>query len=218
MATATLSLPIADTVAQLISFLGDVPPERIRLRPTPGAATEEDVIEINERRLGLCELIDGVLVEKTLGYYEAMLAGLIIGFIREYLTKNDIGFLLSSEGMIGVASDQVRLPDVCVFLWNRFPNRKLPPGAILHMVPDLSIEVLSKSNRPREMQRKLEEMFSGGAQLVWHIDPEGRTVRVYTAADQFTEMDEKQSLDGGTVLPGFSLPVASLFVYAEARE
>jgi Uma2 family endonuclease len=204
-------------MAELIAHLGDIPPERIRLRPAPGTATEEDVIDANERLDCLCELIDGVLVEKARGYYESLLAAVLIGFIHEYLGRNDVGFVLGADGMVCVAPGQVRLPDVSFFSWKRFPQRILPRGAILRMTPDLAVEILSPSNRPREMERKLEELFAGGGQLAWHVDPERRTVKVYTAVDQFTELEAGQTLDGGNVLPGFSLSIEQWFARSGER-
>src|SRR5262249_4515080 len=90
MATAELPLPAEGTMAQIIAYLGDIPPERIRLRPGPGKATEEDLILVNERRDRLCELIDGVLVEKPMGFYESRLAVILIYFLETYLRKNDL--------------------------------------------------------------------------------------------------------------------------------
>ena len=52
------------------------------------------------------------------------------------------------------------------------------------MAPDLAIEVLSESNTPAEMERKLKEYFAAGMQLVWYFDPRARTVTVYTAPDR----------------------------------
>ena len=69
----------------------------------------------------------------------------------------------------------------------------------------------STSNTPREMARKRQEYFSAGVQLVWQIDPRMRTVEVFTASDQSTVLHETYILDGGTVLPGFSLPLQELF-------
>jgi Uma2 family endonuclease len=46
---------------------------------------------------------------------------------------------------------------------------------------------------------------------VWYIDPRTRRVRVYTSPDDVIELSEKDTLDGGDVLPGFSVPVAQLF-------
>jgi hypothetical protein len=56
------------TVADLLERLGGIPARRVRLRPTPGTATEQDVIEVHDREKKLCELVDGVLVEKVMGF------------------------------------------------------------------------------------------------------------------------------------------------------
>jgi hypothetical protein len=66
------------TMADLQDHVGGVPPERIRVVPPPGYATEEDVIEIAAQQGRLCELEDGVLVEKPMGWYESMVAGFIL--------------------------------------------------------------------------------------------------------------------------------------------
>ena len=62
------------TLADVLQQLGGISPRRIRFRPAPGTATEEDVIKIRDRERRLFELIDGVLVEKVMGYWESVLA------------------------------------------------------------------------------------------------------------------------------------------------
>ena len=71
MATAFFSPPLTErTLADLLEDLGNVPLSHILLTPPPGTAMEQDVLEV-ERRTGRApELIDGVLVEKTVGYPE----------------------------------------------------------------------------------------------------------------------------------------------------
>ena len=66
---ATKTPPLA-TIADLLAKLGNIPPSRVRLRPFPGTATEQDVIDIEAREGRLCELVDGVLVVKTVGFDE----------------------------------------------------------------------------------------------------------------------------------------------------
>ena len=61
MAVSTKGL----TVADLLERFGPMPAGRIRTNPPPGTATEQDVIDIEEQESRLCELVDGVLVEKT---------------------------------------------------------------------------------------------------------------------------------------------------------
>src|SRR5215468_1891250 len=76
MTTATVA---ADNLAELVEQLGDIPLERIRMRPPPGTATEADVLAALEApRKRICELIDGVLVEKPMGYTESILASYLI--------------------------------------------------------------------------------------------------------------------------------------------
>jgi hypothetical protein len=76
--------------------VGELPPERIRMAPYPGRATEQDVIQANESKLGrLCELVDGVLVEKAMDYYESRLASVLIWFIETFLNDHDLGFSLA---------------------------------------------------------------------------------------------------------------------------
>jgi hypothetical protein len=72
------SMLTAVTVSDLLHQLGDIPPERVRLQPAPGTATEADVVAVHDREKRLCELVDGVLVEKTMGYYESYIAATLI--------------------------------------------------------------------------------------------------------------------------------------------
>jgi hypothetical protein len=66
MSLASLAPPTIETVAELLEALGDIPPERIRMHPWPGTATENDVLAAHARDKRLCELVDGVLVEKPI--------------------------------------------------------------------------------------------------------------------------------------------------------
>jgi hypothetical protein len=73
--TARNRQPLAglENLAELIHLLGDIPPERIRMHPLPGTATERDVLDALEApQKRLCELVDGVLVEKTMGAMESI--------------------------------------------------------------------------------------------------------------------------------------------------
>jgi Uma2 family endonuclease len=200
------------SVADLLERLA-VPPQRIRLNPRPGFATETDATR-NQH----CELVDGVLVEKAMGYYESLLAGILIGRLDRYFEIHDIGFYLDGTGMVRVHEGQIRLPDVSVFLWEHFPNRKLPFGQILDMIPDIAVEVLSPTNTSAEMARKRLEYFNGGAKLVWEVEPTTRTVEVFTAPDVSTTLDESATLEGGSVLPGFMLSIRDWFTRAGERE
>ena len=81
--------------------------------------------------------------------------------------------------------------------------------------PDLAVEVLSDSNTKAEMDRKLREYFESGTRLVWYVDPETRTISVYTSPLTVSVLVADEILDGGVVLPGFMVRVGSVFEEAD---
>jgi Uma2 family endonuclease len=198
------------SAAELLDRLG-VGPQRVRLTPAPGTATERDVLEIWEREKRLCELVDGILVEKTVGARESYLAWRLGHLLGIYLDQNDIGYGLSSDGMMRIAPHLVRIPDVSFVSWETLGAREVPDTPVPHLRPDLAIEVISEGNRPKEMENKLHEYFDAGVPLVWYVYPETRTVRVFTSPDEAVTLGVDGTLDGGDVLPGFRLPVARIF-------
>jgi len=203
--------------ADLLRQLGDIPPERIRLHPAPGTATEKDVIEIDAHEDGLCELVDGVLVEKAMGFYESHVAAVLAHFLLTFLEKHDLGVVAGASGMLRLAPGLVRSPNVSFVAWDRLPGGKIPKEPIPDLAPDLAIEVLCKGNTAGEMKRKVGEYFRAGTRLVWLVDHRARTVRVYTSPTKSRLLREDQTLDGGPVLPGFSLPLAQLFASASRQ-
>jgi Uma2 family endonuclease len=202
-----------DNLAELLERLGHIPLERIRLQPPPGMATEADVlVALEAPRKRICELIDGVLVEKPMGYSEAVLATFLIVQLDHYVRSRNLGLVTPPDGTVRLWAGRVRIPDVAFFSWDRMPDRRLPREAIPTLAPDLAIEVLSKSNTVDEMKRKREDYFSAGVRLVWEIDPEARTVQVYTQpAAPDRGLTVADTLDGGAVLADFTLAVADLF-------
>jgi Uma2 family endonuclease len=196
---------------QLVERLGGIGLDRIVTNPAPGTATERDLLALMRRTGRLYELVEGVLVEKTVGYREGSLGIWLARLIGPYLDKNDLGDLAGADATMRLMKGLVRLPDVSFTRWEKFPGGKLPEEPIPDLVPDLAVEILSKNNTAGEMKRKLKEYFLTGTSLVWIIDPKKRTVTVHTAPDVSTALTEADTLDGGAVLPGFSLAVKRIF-------
>lgn len=200
------------TVAQLRRHFGMIPAERIVLDPPPGTATEEDVIYMDDHCDRLCELLDGVLVEKAMGSPESRLACIIIFFLEAHTRQQKLGgAVLAPDGFSRLVPGLVRAPDVSYFSKRRLPGGRLPKDPITPLAPDLAVEVISRSNTKKEMERKLREYFENGVRLVWLVRPRSRTVDVYTAADEMRRLRLGHTLDGGDVLPGFALPLKELF-------
>jgi Uma2 family endonuclease len=101
--------------------------------------------------------------------------------------------------------DTVRAPDAWFVSAEHIPEDGIPdgfwPGA-----PTRAVEVLSPSDRFADVLRKVKEYLAAGARLVWVIDPKGRSAAVFGPGAPLAELlGEDGVLDGGDVLPGFTL-------------
>ncbi len=210
MATATTES--TRTITGLLEDLGDVEPTRVRITRGRPAGTR-DIIELHDRHKILCELVDGVLVEKVMGGRASHVAMMLVYYLNAYLLRNPIGFLFGPDGPLRIADDLVRIPDISFVVWDKLPDRTVPSEPIPELVPDLAVEVLSPSNRPGEIQRKRREYFQAGTRLVWVVDPENRTVEAASSLDAVVTLHKAERLDGGKVLPGFTLNVSELFAH-----
>jgi len=200
------------TAADLFERFGAIPLSRIRQEPAPGTATERDVCEINDRENRLFELVDGTLVEKTVGAYESYLAVVVTHLLWDFVQRNNLGIVLGADGMMRLAPGLVRIPDVSFISWPRLPGHTPPREPIPDLSPDLAIEIISKANTRQEMDRKLHDYFTAGVQLVWHVyHSPRREARAYTSPTEYSVVREDEALDGGAVLPGFSLRLADPF-------
>lgn len=207
----------ARNVAELLKRLGGIPARRVRLVPTPSTATERDVLRVLDHEGFICELIDGVLVEKTMGWEEAGLAGHLLTYINNYLVIHNLGVAVGADETLRLPTGLLRVPDLSYVSWDRLPGRAQPRTPVPVLALDLAVEILSKGNTRAEMRRKLGEYFDAGTKLVWFIDLRTRKASVYTAANKRVDLDIGGTLDGGDVLPGFSLPLATLFGHLDRR-
>ena len=80
------------------------------------------------------------------------------------------------------------------------------PGA-----PDLAVEVLSPDDIVSEVEQKVGEWLDSGSRLVWVVSPKMRTVTVYRSRTDIQMLTERDSLDGGSVVPGFVYLIGKLF-------
>jgi Uma2 family endonuclease len=146
-----------------------------------------------------------------MGYNESVLAVAIAAVLRAFVIPRNLGVVSGESGMMRLFAGLVRIPDVAYASWDRLPGRRMPSEPVPALAPDLAVEVLSESNTPREMERKRGEYFRAGVSVVWIVDPDARTVAVYTAVDRSDVLSEADVLGGGSVLPGFAVPLRELF-------
>lgn len=213
MSPATIAPPAAPvvpsrrTVADVLRELGDIPAHRVRMHPYPGTATEADAVRATNTGRP-CELIRNTLVEKAMGVPESFLASLMLQFIGPFVRTNRLGITTAPDGMYRMIHGNIREPDVSFTSRSRL---KAELDQVADWCPDLCIEILSPSNSRDEMAEKRKEYFKSGCRLVWIVDHRGRTVEVYSEPATPVVLRSPSVLDGGTVLPGFRLPLDELF-------
>ncbi len=216
MATATLKR--IQTMADVMALVGDIPPDRIRMDPPPGTATEEDVLRLGgaaDKRI--CELINGVLVEQPMGMPQGLLQGWLVHLLTLFADRHNLGLVYGDQTTMRMLTGNIRIPDVSFIPWGQLPGERASEEAIGNFSPALAIEVLSPSNTTREMREKREEYFAAGSRLVWEVDPDTRTIRVYSGVHSSVLLTESDRLTGGDVLPGFDIPVRDVFGRLDRR-
>jgi Uma2 family endonuclease len=201
-----------DNLAEFLHALGDISPHRVLLDPPPGTATEQDMLLLVERDKRMVELIDGTLVEKGVGSIESIIATSIATAISNFIKPRKIGIVAGEAFMARMRTGRVRMPDVSFVSFDRFPDRIFPKSPITPLGPDLAVEVLSVTNTRAEMDQKLKEYFSSGTRLAWIADPDTETLEVYLSPEKPVRvLTIAESVDGGDVLPGFSMTLQDIF-------
>ena len=204
------------TLPELALRYGNLPARRVRLDRYP--ANEDDVEELHNTEGRIYELVDGVLLEKDMAFQESAIAVEITTHLKNFVRGKSIGVVAGADGMMKLAAGLVRIPDASFIRKAQFPGGRIAGTPIPNIHPDLAVEVLSPSNTDEEMDEKLQDYFASGTALVWLVEPDTRSVLVLTGPDRTTgiRLTVADTLDGGTVLPGFRLPVATLFAERDA--
>ena len=157
------------------------------------------------------DLVEGELLEMpkpTLGHgqIEMRLAMLIGNFVSARdlgsVTGGDAGFVLERRPD---GKDTVRGLDLAFIS----RQRSLPFAHGL-VAPDLAVEIVSPSNTAADIHLKVRQLLRAGTALVWVVYPETRSVEAHTDDGAMTYAED-DTLDGGDVLPGFTVRVGDIF-------
>jgi len=191
--------------------LGNVPPHRILLDPPPGTATIDDVVRLSHHENRGVELVNGTLVEKPVGFLESLIAINVSTLLNVWAKAGKRGLVTGEQGLIRMLMGNIRMADVAYFRREDLPGGQVPKEAAPRLAPTVAVEVLSTGNTDEEMLIKLREYFDSGVRVVWMIDPPTETLRVYDSVDRSRQLTRDDTLDGGALLPGFSVQVREFF-------
>lgn len=140
----------------------------------------------------------------------AVLASFVVGLLPCF-RDNGIG-AACIETLFDLQIGRSRRPNIAVVRYDRWPrSRRVPPGDAWNVVPNLAIEIRGSPQPCDYLHQKLVDYFRAGVSLVWVIHPQHGQIYVYTSIKDVRVLDLSDTLDGGNVIPGFQLPLATLF-------
>lgn len=163
---------------------------------------------------GRWELIDGELVEMSPGSEDHGAYGLAVGSaMLTFSAPRGLGRTFGADTGFVVADDPptIRVPDAAFVRAERLPVGR-DRRRFLRVLPDIAVEVISPSDRPGDVIAKVAMWLNAGVALMWLVDPEMETVTVFERGQAPRLLTIDQTLDGGDILPGFELPVRSIFI------
>jgi len=159
------------------------------------------------------ELVKGALIRMApAGSEHGEVAMDLAGPLHRYVKEHNLGKVYAAETGFKLESDPdtVRAPDIAFVGSERVKQTGRPkgfwPGA-----PDLAVEVVSPSDIVSEVENKVAEWLSAGAQMVWVVSPKLHAITIYRSLTDIVMLTEKDTLDGGDVVPGFQIRVAEIF-------
>ena len=155
------------------------------------------------------EYIDGEVLEKPMGNRDHSFIQLYLGIlIGTFLARTKLGRIGTEWRCIFGPPGRERavVPDLTYVAQERLTDDQYP-----RLAPDLLIEVLSPGQPAGRFADKIQFYLLHGVRLVWVVDPAERTVLVFRPGEPARALTGDATLDGGDVLPGFSVPVAEIF-------
>lgn len=159
------------------------------------------------------ELVRGRLLTMTpTGSLHGLLVARLTGALAVYVEEKRLGVVFSGEPGFHLERDPdtVRAPDVAFICRARIPAEGVPKS-FWNGAPDLAVEVMSPGDRRSEVTEKIAEYLSQGVQEVWLVEPAPRRVTVHRIGEEPHVLHESDTLDGGSLLPGFHYSLARLF-------
>ena len=174
--------------------------------------TAEDLLRLNSQGVK-GELIRGVLCETvSAGMERGQIAMTFGAALVAYTRPRRLGRVIGSDSgiLLQRSPDTVREPDIAYI-----SAEKLPLGArvqgYLEIIPELVVEIVSPSDTQREVNDKTLMWLAHGVSMALEVYPAERAIMVHRPGSPAVTLAGDDVLDGGDVLPGFSLPLREIF-------
>lgn len=153
------------------------------------------------------------------GIRASAIAAVISAWLTIYVIERELGIVTGADGgfVLEREPDTVLAPDVAFIR-----QEHVPPEDELRrfgqVPPDLAVEVVSPTDRPRAMAEKIAIYLATGVPLVWVVDPATRSATVHRLGRQPRHLTIDDALDGEEIVPGFRLLLAQVFAAIQRQK
>ena len=174
--------------------------------------TAEDLMRLSSKGFR-GELINGVLRETVpAGKRHARIAGRVITHFNNLVIPLKSGQVGGTDGgvLIQRNPDIVREPDVYFVSAERLPLDDESDG-YLEVVPELVVEIVSPSDTAQDVSEKIAMWLEFGVSMALEVRPATRSILVHRPGQPPITLSGDDALDGGDILPGFSLSLSEIF-------
>jgi Uma2 family endonuclease len=178
--------------------------------------TVDDLWEISHRPENdgkKFELIEGVVYEMhPPGERHGIVTTLILSSLFIHVKINRLGRVTTETAYYLPTDPHNPLsPDIA---FTRTERLKPPVEGYVPQMPDFVVEVKSPDNTLNELKHKAERYLKNGVKLVWIVQPGRKKVHICTSGESgmvVTVSGIGDTLDGGDIVPGFTLVVRDIF-------
>jgi Uma2 family endonuclease len=146
------------------------------------------------------------------GEEHGWIESLLITYLTNWVLENNTGRVYpgDTDFVLSGTPDDIQLhrrPDIAYMRNSRVVKTK----GYVYAVPDLTIEVVSPTEKPTAIRRKLREYLSNGVQQAWQVFPDDQEIVVNFPDGTAKTYGVGDTISGGSLLPGFSVDVTKVF-------
>jgi Uma2 family endonuclease len=155
------------------------------------------------------ELVDGkIIIMGPSDIVSSEIGAELVRLLLNWVKPRKLGRVFESSGGFILPNSDLRAPDVSFVVADRLKQSK---RYFAELVPDLVVEIKSQSDRLKPLREKIQSFIKSGAKVGILIDPDKRTVTIYTPTAEPVVLRDGDIISIPQLLPGWEVAVTELW-------
>jgi len=155
------------------------------------------------------ELEDGkIILMGPSDVYSSEVGAEFIRLLGNWIKPRKLGRVFDSSGGFILPNTDLKAPDVSFVSAERL---RQTPRYFANLVPDLTVEIKSQSDRIKPLEDKIKLYLSLGTQVGILIDPDQQTMTVYRPTGKPTVLTNTDNLTLPELFPAWEIAVSQIW-------